>query len=213
MAEGRVTSVAFCRHGESEGNRDRRFGGHGPTPLTTRGRAQARAAGAALAQSGVDVLYTSDLVRAVETSELIAAAAGLRAEQAPALRERSVGELTGRSFDEAKVAFPEAYAALLRRDADACPPGGESYAQCRERAVAFFEQAIARHPGKRVAFVSHHLTLHLLISHILGGEQAMHSQRVFFQIDNCALHRFDRVAGDLWKVVALNERAHLDRIK
>jgi broad specificity phosphatase PhoE len=208
-----VTIVAFCRHGESEGNRDRRFGGHGPTPLTERGREQARATGEALASSGVDAIYASDLVRAVQTAELIGAAAGCRPETTPALRERSVGELTGRSFEEAKLEFPEAYAALLQRDADACPPGGESYAQCRQRAVAFFEDMLVRHAGQRIVLVSHHLTLHLLISHILGGEQAPYFSRVFFQIDNCALHRFERVSSELWKVVALNERAHLERIK
>lgn len=208
----RTTRVILCRHGESEGNRDRRFGGHGPTPLTDRGREQARAAGRRLAQEGVDVLYTSDLARAAETAALIAAALSLSPQVAPALRERSVGELTGLTFDEARERFPEAYAAMLRREPEACPPGGESYAQCRQRAVALFEELLERHAGATILLVSHNLTLHQLIFHVLGIEYDERELHVYFQIDNCALHRFERHAGAPWKVIALNERAHLDAL-
>jgi broad specificity phosphatase PhoE len=208
----RTTRVIFCRHGESEGNRDRRFGGHGPTPLTDHGRAQARAAGQRLARDGVDVLYTSDLARAAETAGLIGQALSLSPQVAPALRERSVGELTGLTFDEARERFPDAYAAMLRREPDACPPGGESYAQCRARAVALFEELLGRHAGTTILLVSHNLTLHQLIFHVLGIEYDERALRVYFQIDNCALHRFERHADGPWKVIALNERAHLDAL-
>jgi probable phosphoglycerate mutase len=206
----RTTHVILCRHGESEGNRDRRFGGHGPTPLTDHGRAQARATGERLAQSGIDVAYASDLARAVETAALVCGALDVTPQVTPALRERSVGDLTGLTFEEARERFPEAYAALLRREPDACPPGGESYVQCRERSVALFEEVVARHVGHSILLVSHNLTLHQLIFHVLGIAYDARALHVYFQIDNCALHRFERQDGGPWKVTALNERAHLD---
>src|SRR5438876_9255933 len=111
-----MTTIILCRHGESEGNAEGRFGGHGPTSLTARGREQARAAGRVLAREGLDVIYASDLVRAVQTAEEIAALCGLGAAHTPALRERSVGDLTGLTFEEAQAKFPDAYAALMRRE-------------------------------------------------------------------------------------------------
>lgn len=209
---GQTTEIILCRHGESEGNLARRFGGHGPTPLTERGRAQARAAARVLAGTGVDVLYSSDLPRAMQTAAPIAEAAGVPVQLTPALRERSVGDLTGLTFDEARARFPDAFAAMLRREPEACPPGGESYVQCRARAAAFFENAVIQHAGARIVLVSHHLTLHQLISHVLGVQHQPVAQRAIFQVDNCALHRFERLEDGTFRVVALNERAHLDGV-
>lgn len=210
MARRPATSLILCRHGESEGNRERRFGGHGPTPLTARGRAQGLAAGGALARTGIDVLYTSDLARAAETAALISQVTGVAPVPTAALRERSVGELTELTFEEAQRRFPAAYEALLRRESTACPPGGESVAQCGARATQFLEAVLVAHPGARIVLVSHNVTLHQLILHILGVKDPEESTRVFFQIDNCSLHRFELVRANLWKVISLNESGHLD---
>jgi broad specificity phosphatase PhoE len=204
------TTVILCRHGESEGNLAKRFGGHGPTPLTARGREQALTTGRALAGETIDAIYCSDLARAIETAALIAQGhgGGLTASTTEALRERSVGSLTGLTFDEAREKFPAAYEALMQRDAAACPPGGETITACRERAVAFFEQALGRHPGARILLVSHYATLHQLISHIIGVAPWPHA-RAIFQVDNCALHRFEQLEGDVFRVLGLNNRGHL----
>jgi probable phosphoglycerate mutase len=209
MQGNTTTHVILCRHGESEGNREHRFGGHGPTPLTERGRAQAERTGRHLIASGIDVVYSSDLGRALETAQLICRQIGAISHASEALRERSVGELTGLTFDEARVRYPEVYAALLRREPDACPPGGESYLQCRARAAAFLEKILSDHAGRRILLVSHNITLHQLIFHILGIAPGAMSARLLFQVDNCALHRFEHKADGGWRIVALNERTHL----
>src|SRR5215471_1982788 len=98
-----MTTILVVRHGESEGNAERRFGGHGPTPLSERGRAQARAVGRVLAgEPRPDAIYSSDLARALETATLLGEAMGGGAViiETAALRERSVGIFTGMTFDE-----------------------------------------------------------------------------------------------------------------
>src|SRR4051812_37490773 len=102
-----VAEILLLRHGQSEGNEGNRFGGHGPTPLTARGRRQAELAAAAVAKEGLPALWSSDLVRAVQTAEPIAAACGLPLQQTAALRERSVGVFTGLTFLEAEERYPE----------------------------------------------------------------------------------------------------------
>jgi probable phosphoglycerate mutase len=205
----RTTTIVLCRHGESEGNLERRFGGHSPTPLSDHGRVQARAAGRALARLGIDVIYTSDLVRAAQTADLISEATRVMPHTTTALRERSVGRLTDLTFAEAEARFPDDYAALLRMESGVCPPGGETYAACRTRAAACLEQALSEHAGQRVLFVSHNLTVTQLILHILGLGEDSAPTRLLFQIDHCALHTFERNANGGWKVVSLNDRAHL----
>ena len=205
------TTIILCRHGESEGNREARFGGHGPTPLTALGRTQAQATADRLVRAGVDAIYSSDLVRAQQTADIIAATLGSSYESTPALRERSVGIFTGLSFDEARERFPNEYEALLRRDPDSCPPGGETYLQCRARASAFLDDSLVRHPGQRIVLVSHHLALYQLVLHILDVENQA-NPRFYVRVDNCALHRFERYPDGVWQVLALNDGAHLSSV-
>lgn len=202
------TTIILCRHGESEGNREARFGGHGTTPLTALGRSQAEATGARLARMGVDAVYSSDLVRAQQTADIIARAIGGSYESTPTLRERSVGIFTGLSFDEARARFPNEYEALLRREPDSCPPGGETYLQCRARASSFLDDLLVLNAGQRIVLVSHHLALYQLVLHILDVENQA-DPRFYVRIDNCALHRFERYPDGVWQVLAFNDAAHL----
>jgi probable phosphoglycerate mutase len=199
--------ILLLRHGQSEGNEGNRFGGQGPTPLTTLGHAQAAATGTALAREGLTAIWTSDLVRAVQTAEPIAAATGLPLRVTPALRERSVGVFTGLTFVEAEERYPEVFAALMRRDPDACPPEGETTDDCLLRAGAFFDDVLAGAAAyARVLLVSHAFTLNLLVRRALGIADA---PAPFFRTDNCGLHRLRRTRHGFWNVEALNDRRHL----
>ena len=66
------TYVLLIRHGQSEGNAERRFGGHTATPLSPRGRRQASATAEALKNDSITAIYSSDLARAVETARPLA---------------------------------------------------------------------------------------------------------------------------------------------
>jgi probable phosphoglycerate mutase len=166
-----------------------------------------------LLREGVGALYSSDLVRARQTAELIGSALSLTAEVSPALRERSVGVFTGLTFDEARARYPEAYETLLRREHDVAPPEGESYSACQARAMAFIEEVLSRHAGQRVVLVSHYLTLYLCVLRMLGLPPDAAGPQVYVQMHNCALHRLERYADGGWQVVALNDTAHLRSLR
>jgi broad specificity phosphatase PhoE len=207
-----MTALLLCRHGESAGNAEQRFGGHGATPLTERGRAQARALGRALAATVVDAIYTSDLPRARETAELVGAATGVVPELTRELRERSVGDLTDLTFAEAEARFPEAYRALMNREKDARPPGGETYRECQLRVVALLDRVLAARPGERIVFVSHRITISRLTCYLLGCPDETDPD-IPSPLDNAALHRFERVPEKGWIARALNDRAHLSNLE
>ena len=200
------TEILLLRHGQSEGNEGGRFGGHGPTPLTALGRRQAEAAAAALAGEGLTAIFASDLARAQQTAAPIVRATGLALATTPALRERSVGVFTGMTFAEAEASHPEIFAAMMRRDPDACPPEGETAHACVSRVAEFFDAAVVDAAGGRVLFVSHAFTLNLLVRRLLGLAD---SPAVFFRTDNCALHRLKHSASGFWNVEALNDKRHL----
>ena len=155
------------------------------------------------------LLIGSDLIRAVDTAKPIAEATKLEIQVTPGLRERSVGVFTGLTFAEAEERYPDAFAALMRRESGVCPPEGETHHQASSRALAVLDEAVARQPLGRTLLVSHALTLYLVLLHVLGIEHATHAHKLFIRTDNCALHRLRRTPEGLWTVLALNDKSHL----
>ncbi|HYY97541.1 MAG TPA: histidine phosphatase family protein [Pyrinomonadaceae bacterium] len=204
-----TTRVLLVRHGQSQGNAERRFGGHTATPLSDLGRAQAEATALALAAEGVTAIYSSDLLRAVQTAEPLARATGLRVKETDAFRERSVGLMEGLTFEEAAAAHPEEYAALLRRDFERVLAGGESYRQLLDRAAARLDRAIEENCGGAVTVFSHTGTICILILHLLGALDAPDLKPVWISSSNCGVTRFAIQHGGLTRLLNTNDTRHL----
>jgi len=209
MSTADKTRVLLIRHGESRGNAERRFGGHTATPLSELGRAQAEAAARALASEGITAIYSSDLLRAVQTAEPLARATGLAIEETSAFRERSVGLMEGLTFEDAAAAHPEEYAALIRRDFERVLAGGESYRQMLDRASAHLDAAIEKHRGGRVAVFSHTGTICILVLHLLGALDAPDLRPVWVSSSNCGVTRFEIQHGGLTRLLNVNDTRHL----
>jgi broad specificity phosphatase PhoE len=90
-----MTTVYLARHGESDWNVERRWQGHADRPLTERGREQAELLAGRLADVKLDAVYASDLRRAWETAQAVAATRGLEVVRLPELREVDVGSWSG----------------------------------------------------------------------------------------------------------------------
>lgn len=203
--------LIIVRHGQSEGNRDRVFTGHGPSPLTARGRDEARCAAVRIAASPVDALFSSDLPRALQTAEPIAELTGVPIVQDPALREKNFGDLTGMSFSELEAKHPDVWRGLLARDARFQPPGGESHVMCRERMNGFLSRLFESRTHGRVVLVSHGVAInHLLYSLMRTPSDA--SPAMLFQIDNCSIVRADRQTDGLVRFVCINDTSHLAQL-
>lgn len=209
MSTTEKTRVLLVRHGQSQGNAERRFGGHSPTPLSELGRRQAEATARSLAAEGVTAVYSSDLLRAVETAEPLARAAGLEITRTSALRERSVGLLEGLTFEEAAETHPDEYAALLRRDFEHVLAGGESYRQLLDRAAAELDSAVERHRGGTLTLFSHTGTICVLALHLMGALDAPDLKPVWLSSSNCGVTRFSIEHGGLIRLAAANDTRHL----
>ncbi len=132
--------ILLARHGETDDNvPPLRFQGQRDTPLNDTGRAQARelAERVAALDPPIAALWTSDLVRARETAEIVGARIGLEPRPDARLREGWRGEWEGFLFDEIAARDPERYAAWRSPNgADGFRfPGGESLAEQQARVL------------------------------------------------------------------------------
>jgi glucosyl-3-phosphoglycerate phosphatase len=149
MADGDAMSAAITmhlvRHGESRWNAEGRYQGHADSGLTDEGRRQADRFGAAFSVSvpAPEAVVSSDLPRVVDTARKYADRVGTEIVLDPALREMSVGDWAGLTFDEAAAAHPTIVARVAAGEDLARGKGGETFADTRERVVAALSRATA----------------------------------------------------------------------
>lgn len=155
-----TTQILFIRHGETAWNRIKRIQGHIDIPLAESGTEQAQQLGARLAKEAqavarLDAIWSSDLLRAQQTAQPIAAALGLPVQLTEGLRERNYGAFQGHDSDEIAERFPDEYAHWQTRDPGFTPPEGESQREFYHRVLHALEPVLAMHPGGRIACVAH----------------------------------------------------------
>lgn len=215
MASGircaRATTLTLIRHGESQANLDRCFGGHSPSPLTALGLQQAEQTAAHFAaqesSQQTQRIYTSDLMRARQTAEPIAKTLGLELLSEPGLRERSVGELDGKTFLYAQEEAPELWQGLIGQDPSWCPPGGESVQEAYDRMRDCLETLLTRHVGEHVIAVTHAIAIHLGINALLGvGSPA--AMGIYFSVANSSRSTFV-IGPKRTQVTGINQVNHL----
>ena len=129
MTHARTPSVRITavRHGETAWNVDTRIQGQLDIALNDHGQWQAQRVGLALADSGIDHIYSSDLQRAHSTAQAIATHAGISTDAIAlhkGLRERAFGSFEGQTYAEIEAQWPEESKRWRQRDPHWAPPGG-----------------------------------------------------------------------------------------
>ncbi|MBM6404186.1 histidine phosphatase family protein [Phycicoccus sp. CSK15P-2] len=158
--------IHLVRHGESTWNVERRLqGATAHPPLTERGRAQAEDAARTVAGlvTGPVRLLSSDLVRARQTADAVAAALGVPVEEHPGLREQALGTLEGRLTSELREE-------PVRDGVDVTEirwGGGESIADVHVRTTALLAE-VAGWDAPDVVLVTHGDTLRVALA-VLDG--------------------------------------------
>ena len=136
-----MTTIFLVRHGETVDNARQIMQGQTQGELNEKGREQARQVAERLAVEQVDVVVASDLHRAIQTAEYIAAQHGLPVTTTPLLRERDWGSFTGCFIPDLK--------------GKVWPDDIESEEALLLRARSFILYILATYPEKRVVAVGH----------------------------------------------------------
>ncbi|CAN5627928.1 alpha-ribazole phosphatase [soil metagenome] len=207
-----VTRLYLVRHGQSAGNAEGRFGGHSPTPLSKLGREQAEITAQALAKERITAIYSSDLLRAVQTAEPLADILGLPIIETSAFRERKVGVLEGKTFDESKTEFPKDYYALINRNIYHIITEGESYRQLLKRSTKALHEVLRTHQGGNIVIFSHTGAICFLTLYLIGAINHKTRTTPWLVTSNCGINRFEIRSRNNIRVLALNDTRHLQNI-
>jgi probable phosphoglycerate mutase len=197
---GGTATIFLVRHAAHD-RVDRILCGRMPgVSLGDHGRAQAARVAARLAQEGLAAVYSSPLDRARETAEPLAAAAGLEVDIRAGLDEIDLGEWTGRSFAELE-GDPRWHTWNAGRALGEAP-GGERMQVVQDRILVELETVRHRHPGGRVAVVSHADVIKAALCGVLNLSLDRYHA---FEVDPASIS-----SVVLWdgggKVLTLNER-------
>jgi ribonuclease H / adenosylcobalamin/alpha-ribazole phosphatase len=161
-----LTRFILIRHGESVGNRDRKFTTSHLSPLTALGRDQARAAATWVAQRFKPAaMVVSPYLRTRQTGAIIAEQLGLTIEVEEDLREREMGILAGQPYPNVvnDPTFDRNRFWLWR------PAGGENFEEVRLRAGRVLDRLAEVHRGRDVVVVSHGGVMTALWAHANGN--------------------------------------------
>lgn len=204
-----MTTVYLVRHGQTEWNSSKRAQGQADIALDARGHEQAIAAAFELSRKKIDGVYSSDLMRAVDTARPIAEGHGLEVRVMPEFREIDQGEWEGLHVDEIKERWPDLWGPARHYSTR---PGGESPQQVRKRALEGLAKVVSEHPEGDVVVVSHGGTIRWLAAEALGYDDRRSARirglgngqmvRIEARLEDGALHlgnlvRMDGATPDL----------------
>ena len=201
-----MTRFVLVRHGQTDWNRVERFRGRADVPLNASGLSQAEATARRVAREWRPVaIYASPLSRAFATAEPIGRQTHLAVTRLDGVIDIDYGVWEGLTPDEVFGRWPDLLYAWYNAPHTAQPPGGESLAALRERAMQSIDELAARHGDATVAIVSHTVVNRIILLAILG----LGIDR-FWRIrqDNCGINVFESESGD-FTLLTLNDSSHV----
>lgn len=178
--------------------------------LSEEGYRQAALLGERLAPASIDAVYSSDLLRAMETAE--AANLYWHAEHIvrPGLREISFGDMEGMSDEDIAVIFADFKKEQEKMEKDLPYPGGECAGDVVKRAMPVFLE-IAGSGYKNVAVVTHGGVIRCMAAAMIGLDLARY-RMLGTALENCSItEAVYHPENGLFTVERFNDYAHLEK--
>lgn len=201
-----VRRVYLIRHGQTAWNVEGRWQGFEAVPLNDHGRSQARALAVSWNQP-LDVIYSSDLQRALETATTLGDALGLNVKTDERLREFNLGLFQGLTFKEIGERYPVEVKAMHDDYMGYLIPNGETRIQLQTRAFAAFEDINERENASHIAIVSHGGTIKMLIMRLFPELPELREMH----IENTSVTTVEWIDGR-WELRDMNVTSHLQTL-
>lgn len=171
----------MIRHGQSIWNAANRFTGWIDVELSTKGEEEAKEAGINLAGIKIDIVHTSDLIRAQKTAEIILEYNKISnpiIKNNSSLNERNYGSLQGLNKKETAEIHGEEQVKIWRRSFNIPPPGGESLEMTAARTIPYFKEEVISDlvNGNNVMVSAHGNSLRSIVMYIeeISPEEIVH---------------------------------------
>jgi len=169
-----LSKLILIRHGQSVWNAENRFTGWTDVDLSDKGVKEAEEAGNELRNQVIDVVHTSDLIRAKRTAEIVIRANVSSKDTVTKsdwrLNERNYGALQGLNKAETAEEHGAEQVRIWRRSFDVAPPEGESLEMTAKRTIPYLEEEILPdlESGVNVLVSAHGNSLRSIVMHIEG---------------------------------------------
>lgn len=150
------------------GNLERRLLGHTDLPLTGFGKKQAERAADYLSEFGITRVYSSDLMRAMQTVVPLAARLNLPVTPEPGLRELYAGDWEGLPFTDIKARWAEEYHTFRADLGRSVPPHGEATQHAADRLFATISRIVQENPDEKILVASHAAVICMFTARVLG---------------------------------------------
>ena len=174
----KTTRMYLIRHGMTKLSAEDRFAGATDVELAEEGRWQAQQLAARLADDQIVAVYSSNMIRTVETARIVGTPHNLQPVQRLELREIDHGHWEGMRRADVEAQFPEEYAAWETDPFTFAPQGGESGLSVLARALPLIRELVQTHQGENIAIVSHKATIRLIITSLLGFDARGYRDRL-----------------------------------
>lgn len=181
-----MLELILIRHGETNSNKKGTYLGWTDVELNEEGIKQAYIAKVKLSGQKFDAIYSSPLMRARKTAEIINENFGLDIIYADDLKERNFGIWDDLTYKEITEKYPSEYDVWKNDSVNYCMDGGESSIQAYYRIVKYIEDIVNRNLKGTFIIVTHLGCIRKIISYLLGMKME-DSWR--FRVDNCTITR------------------------
>lgn len=177
--------------------------------LSEEGYRQASLLGERLFREKIQMVYSSDLLRAMETAQAANLYWNVEHVIRPGLREICFGDMEGMSDQEIAVTYKDFKAQQNRMEQDIPYPGGECAADVVRRAEPVFRE-MEESGYERIAVVTHGGVIRAMTAHYLGIPMAR--WRILgASLENCSVTQLDFEAGSgRYRLERFNDYAHLE---
>ena len=163
-----MAKLYLIRHGETDYNNALRFQGQTDIPLNQKGIEQAEKAADFFRDIPLQAIYTSSLIRAKTTAEIIAGVKGMDVQETDALREMSFGIWENMNTKDIQKKYAKEWKDFFSSPARITIPQGENMLDVQKRAYPTVQEILDKYPEGDVAFVAHGGIIRVLICTMLG---------------------------------------------
>lgn len=160
-------SLYIVRHGQTDWNARGLLQGETDIPLNKEGIKQAKILGKSLQKIKFDAIFSSDLVRAKKTAEIIAMERKMAVATTKLLRERRYGKFEGQPY-QLRRQFHKDWEKLSKQARIRLRPDQESETdeEAVSRLITFLREVAALYLGKTVLIVTHGGLMRALLNHL-----------------------------------------------
>lgn len=198
-----MTRLFLVRHGETDKNIGQKLHqAQDPEVLNPKGVEQMEKTALTLAKEDVEVLYSSNERRAIQSGEILSQKLGVPLQQISGMQERNWGKFAGRPWPEIEavlkpMSLKERYLYL--------PPEGESWQEFETRLIDSLTRILKENEGKTVVIVSHGGAIRASMPYLLNVPK---EESFKYDPDNASITSFD-YDGEKIFPKTINNTSHL----